>query len=51
MVWTEITRRQYRRDGLRYESDTMDAVTTTEERRQTMLTHPTLNRLVTLGTD
>src|SRR6195256_446051 len=25
MVWTEITRRQYRRDGLRYESDTMDA--------------------------
>ena len=25
MVWTEITRRQYRREGLRYESDTMDA--------------------------
>ena len=25
MVWTEITRRQYRRAGLRYESDTMDA--------------------------
>jgi putative transposase len=25
MVWTEITRRQHRRDGLRYESDTMDA--------------------------
>ena len=25
IVWTEITRRQYRRDGLRYESDTMDA--------------------------
>src|SRR6202171_352256 len=25
MVWTEITRRHYRRDGLRYESDTTDA--------------------------
>src|ERR1700681_2755684 len=25
MVWTEITRRQYRRKGLRYESDTTDA--------------------------
>ena len=25
MVWTEITRRQYRRDGMRYESDTTDA--------------------------
>ncbi|MSO67428.1 MAG: IS5/IS1182 family transposase, partial [Pseudolabrys sp.] len=25
MAWTEITRRQYRREGLRYESDTMDA--------------------------
>ena len=25
MVWTEITRREYRRDGLRYERDTMDA--------------------------
>jgi hypothetical protein len=26
MVWTEITRRHYRREGLRYESDTTDAV-------------------------
>ena len=25
MVWTEITRRHYRREGLRYESDTTDA--------------------------
>ena len=25
MAWTEITRRHYRRDGLRYESDTTDA--------------------------
>lgn len=25
MVWTEITRREYRRDGLRYASDTTDA--------------------------
>jgi putative transposase len=25
MTWTEITRRQYRRDGLRYASDLMDA--------------------------
>src|SRR5665647_1631111 len=25
MVWTKITRRHYRRDGLRYESDTTDA--------------------------
>ena len=25
MVWTEITRRHYRRGGLRYESDTTDA--------------------------
>src|SRR5665647_2566359 len=25
MVWTEITRRHYRRDGSRYESDTTDA--------------------------
>ena len=25
MVWTEITRRQYRRKGLRYQSDTTDA--------------------------
>jgi transposase len=25
MVWTEITRQQYRRDGLRYASDMMDA--------------------------
>ena len=25
MVWTEITRRHYRRDGLRYESNTTDA--------------------------
>jgi hypothetical protein len=25
MVWTEISRRQYRREALRYESDTMDA--------------------------
>ena len=25
MVWTEITRPQYRRDGLRYASDTTDA--------------------------
>ncbi|WP_029584621.1 transposase, partial [Bradyrhizobium sp. URHD0069] len=25
MCWTEITRRQYRRDGLRYASDTTDA--------------------------
>jgi hypothetical protein len=25
MDWTEITRRHYRRDGLRYESDTTDA--------------------------
>jgi hypothetical protein len=25
MVWTEITRRHYRRAGLRYESDTTDA--------------------------
>jgi transposase len=24
MVWTEITRREYRRDGLRYASDTTD---------------------------
>ena len=24
MAWTEITRRQYRREGLRYESDTTD---------------------------
>jgi transposase len=24
MVWTEITRRQYRREGLRYASDTTD---------------------------
>jgi transposase len=25
MAWTEITRPQYRRDGLRYASDTTDA--------------------------
>ena len=25
MAWTEITRRKYRRDGLRYASDTTDA--------------------------
>ncbi|MDB5568697.1 MAG: transposase, partial [Tardiphaga sp.] len=25
MGWTEITRRHYRREGLRYESDTTDA--------------------------
>jgi transposase len=25
MAWTEITRRYYRREGLRYESDTSDA--------------------------
>ncbi len=25
MAWTEITRRHYRRDGLRYGSDTTDA--------------------------
>jgi hypothetical protein len=25
MAWTEITRRKYRRDGLRYASDLMDA--------------------------
>jgi hypothetical protein len=25
MVWTEINRRHYRREGLRYESDTTDA--------------------------
>jgi transposase len=25
MAWTEITRRYYRREGLRYESDTNDA--------------------------
>ena len=25
MAWTEITRRYYRREGLRYESDTTDA--------------------------
>src|SRR3979490_3531787 len=25
MAWTEITRRHYRREGLRYESDTTDA--------------------------
>jgi hypothetical protein len=25
MAWTEITRRHYRRDGMRYESDTTDA--------------------------
>ncbi len=25
MVWTKITRRQYRREGLRYGSDTTDA--------------------------
>ena len=25
MAWTEITRRQYRRDGLRYASDLLDA--------------------------
>ena len=25
MAWTEITRQQYRRDGLRYASDTTDA--------------------------
>ena len=25
MVWTEITRRHYRREGLRYESDTTDS--------------------------
>ena len=25
MVWTEITRRHYKRGGLRYESDTTDA--------------------------
>jgi transposase len=25
MAWTEITRRQYRRDGLRYASDLTDA--------------------------
>jgi len=25
MAWTEITRRQYRREGLRYASDTTDA--------------------------
>jgi hypothetical protein len=25
MVWTEITRRHYRREGLRYESDTTGA--------------------------
>jgi hypothetical protein len=25
MAWTEITRQHYRRDGLRYESDTTDA--------------------------
>src|SRR5450756_411711 len=25
MVWTEITRLQYRREGMRYESDTTDA--------------------------
>ena len=24
MVWTEITRPQYRREGMRYESDTTD---------------------------
>jgi hypothetical protein len=24
MAWTEITRRKYRRDGLRYASDTTD---------------------------
>ena len=25
MAWTEITRRHFRREGLRYESDTTDA--------------------------
>ena len=25
MAWTETTRRHYRREGLRYESDTTDA--------------------------
>jgi transposase len=41
MVWTEITRRHYRRDGLRYESDTTDA--------EWFVMEPLLPRASTLG--
>ena len=39
MAWTEITRRKYRRDGLRYASDTTDAEWTVIEPHMPLAAH------------